>query len=73
MINTIINMGKALDLNVVAEGIENENQYNRLLESNCSMGQGYLFSKPIAPKVFEELLWENEAIAVPGFQNYRQD
>lgn len=56
MVKTIIDLGLNLNLNVVAEGIEHEHQIDALIESNCLIGQGYLFSKPVNPKEFEELL-----------------
>ena len=56
MIKTIIDLGTALNLDVVAEGIENEYQRSMLLESNCTIGQGYLFARPVNSKRFEEIL-----------------
>ncbi len=58
MIKTIIDLGKTLKLNVVAEGIENEHQLKTLIENNCTMGQGYLFSRPVQGEKFEEILRE---------------
>nr|WP_255639771.1 EAL domain-containing protein [Aquibacillus saliphilus] len=53
MIKTIIEMGKNLKLNVVAEGIEEEYQARILEEYQCDFGQGYLYSKPINSEQFE--------------------
>ncbi|MCL6572909.1 MAG: EAL domain-containing protein [Bacillus sp. (in: Bacteria)] len=47
LVKTILEIGKILDLKVVAEGIETEEQLNQLLKLNCPIGQGYYFSKPI--------------------------
>ena len=47
LVKTIIDMGKNLDLNVIAEGIEKKEQVKLLKENNCRIGQGYLFSKPL--------------------------
>ena len=47
---SIINLAKDLDLQVVAEGIETEEQRELLLELGCEIGQGYLFSKPVPPE-----------------------
>jgi EAL domain-containing protein (putative c-di-GMP-specific phosphodiesterase class I) len=41
-------MGAALDLNVVAEGIERESQALRLREIGCKIGQGFLYGRPLA-------------------------
>ncbi|MFD1032460.1 putative bifunctional diguanylate cyclase/phosphodiesterase [Metaplanococcus flavidus] len=56
MVKTIIDLGLNLNLTIVAEGIEYENQLHLLLEHGCTIGQGYLFSKPVAPGDFEELM-----------------
>jgi EAL domain-containing protein (putative c-di-GMP-specific phosphodiesterase class I) len=41
-------MGRALNLEVVAEGIEEEAQLRELTRLHCDLGQGFLFSKPIS-------------------------
>lgn len=55
-IKAIIELGLNLNVTVVAEGIENENQLHILLANNCTIGQGYLFSKPVDATEFEKLL-----------------
>ncbi|KAF0154257.1 MAG: PAS/PAC sensor-containing diguanylate cyclase/phosphodiesterase [Syntrophaceae bacterium] len=52
----IISMGKTLSLNVVAEGVENQEQMNFLQEQSCDGMQGFYFSKPIDPDKFADLL-----------------
>ena len=44
----IINMAKALNLDVLAEGVENVEQLDFLRAQNCFSIQGYYFSKPVA-------------------------
>lgn len=56
LINAVIDMGRALDLKIVAEGIETQLQHDLLKSSGCHWGQGYLYSKPIA---IEDLLREH--------------
>lgn len=46
----IINLGHELALEVVAEGVEEESQFEYLKNYNCDMIQGYLISKPIPEK-----------------------
>ncbi|QDE30523.1 EAL domain-containing protein [Shewanella polaris] len=58
LVGAAVAMGHALNLTVVAEGIETEEQYHLLNELNCDYGQGYLFSKPLPQKEFEQLLAE---------------
>lgn len=48
LLETIILLAKKLQLSVVAEGIEDQNQLDHLLEYHCDYVQGYLFSKPIS-------------------------
>ena len=45
----IISMGKALGLNIVAEGVETEAQSDFLRGDFCDELQGYLFSRPVSP------------------------
>jgi diguanylate cyclase (GGDEF)-like protein len=52
--STILMLGKQLNLKIVAEGIENEAQLKWLKERDCSIGQGYFFSKPLALEAFED-------------------
>jgi EAL domain-containing protein (putative c-di-GMP-specific phosphodiesterase class I) len=46
LVEAILLMGSALDLNVVAEGIERQTQVQRLRGSGCKLGQGFLFGRP---------------------------
>ncbi|MEY9093571.1 putative bifunctional diguanylate cyclase/phosphodiesterase [Paenibacillus sp. RC84] len=45
--SAIISLAHSLHMDVVAEGIENELQYQYLLGENCNEGQGYYFSRPL--------------------------
>jgi EAL domain-containing protein (putative c-di-GMP-specific phosphodiesterase class I) len=47
IIRIIIQMGQTLDMNVVAEGVENKVQFQYLQAMGCHHYQGYLFSKPM--------------------------
>ncbi len=49
IVHTIIALGRKLGMNLVAEGIETQSQVALLLEMGCWRGQGYWFSKPLAP------------------------
>lgn len=50
IIETIILLGRNLGIDVVAEGIETDEQLERLKSIHCDQGQGFLFSKPIEGK-----------------------
>jgi EAL domain-containing protein (putative c-di-GMP-specific phosphodiesterase class I) len=54
----IISMGKALELTVVAEGVETEEQKAFLVENGCDEMQGYLFSKPLPSAEISKMLRE---------------
>ncbi len=54
--SAIISMAKSLNLQVIAEGVENQQQVDFLKEHNCDLLQGYHFSKPIPANEFEKLL-----------------
>ena len=43
-------MGKNMNLDIIAEGIETKEQSEYLLKHNCLYGQGYLFSRPVSPE-----------------------
>lgn len=47
LVHTIVTLGHNLKMNVVAEGLETEEQVNLLKSFNCEYGQGYFFSKPL--------------------------
>ncbi|MET0015135.1 MAG: EAL domain-containing protein [Sedimenticola sp.] len=53
---TIISMANALGLEVVAEGIETEDQFGFLVEQGCEIGQGFLISRPLPADQLEQLL-----------------
>jgi diguanylate cyclase (GGDEF)-like protein/PAS domain S-box-containing protein len=53
LVSTIIIVAHALKLNVVAEGVETEEQSSQLRSLNCDEMQGYLFSKPVPAEIFE--------------------
>lgn len=60
---SIIRMAKALGLEVLAEGIENETQYAHLQELDCDAMQGFYFSKPLPIEELEKKLIENRILA----------
>ncbi|WP_269431730.1 EAL domain-containing protein [Bacillus sp. JCM 19034] len=53
LVKAIIDIGNTLKLTVVAEGIETEKHLNKLVQLNCSLGQGYYFSKPLRASELE--------------------
>jgi diguanylate cyclase (GGDEF)-like protein len=63
LVAAIIAMGDSLELTVVAEGVEDGEQLDRLRTLQCPLGQGFLFSRPLDRDGLEALL---EAGASPG-------
>jgi EAL domain-containing protein (putative c-di-GMP-specific phosphodiesterase class I) len=58
---TIVSLGKAMSLPVMAEGVETEAQWNYLRGLGCHSFQGYLFSRPIPFGEFEQLVLHTES------------
>jgi EAL domain-containing protein (putative c-di-GMP-specific phosphodiesterase class I) len=57
---TIIAMGKGLGLEIVAEGIENEEQKTFLLDEGCDYAQGFLIARPMkADELIEYVKTQN--------------
>ena len=65
MVKNIIDMAHNFGLNVIAEGVETEEQLNLLKKNGCKSYQGYLFSKPIPVEHFEEML-QDIALSIPN-------
>lgn len=71
IVRTVIALAQALNLNVVAEGIESIHQLHQLRILGCEFGQGYLFSRPLPVAEIEKMLedptrWQN---IVPKIDN----
>jgi EAL domain-containing protein (putative c-di-GMP-specific phosphodiesterase class I) len=56
IIRTIINLASSLNYDVIAEGVETNEQRQFLFNNGCSQYQGFLFSLPIPITEFEELV-----------------
>lgn len=67
VVSTIIAMAGALDINVVAEGVEKEGELEYLQKCGCKLFQGYYFSRPMKAKRMGSL------IAVAGSNQLRED
>ena len=47
VVRAVLSLGRELDLDIVAEGIETEGVANQLHDLGCGTGQGYLFDRPL--------------------------
>ena len=56
IINAVIALAHGFELDIVAEGLETEEQLDVLRMAGCQVGQGYLFGKPMPCAAFTELL-----------------
>ena len=59
---SIISIGKSMDLRVIAEGVETLEQSNRLAAMGCHIYQGYYYAKPMPEDNFVAWLFTNQAI-----------
>nr|WP_246409094.1 EAL domain-containing protein [Granulicella aggregans] len=60
MVRSITDLGRSLDMQIVAEGVETVHELARLREFNCDMVQGFLLSKPLDAQSVHMLLRDNE-------------
>jgi diguanylate cyclase (GGDEF)-like protein/PAS domain S-box-containing protein len=58
IVEAVIGMARALSLDAIAEGVENEAQLSELRRLGCDYAQGHLFSRPLAPQKVTSLLRE---------------
>jgi diguanylate cyclase (GGDEF)-like protein/PAS domain S-box-containing protein len=58
---SIIALGQSLGLKVIAEGVENSDQLDFLINENCDYIQGYYFSKPLPVTEFEAFMRQHNA------------
>ena len=56
LVAAAVAMGRALEMEVVAEGIETSEQVADLREFGCPLGQGFLFARPLPPEELDGLL-----------------
>jgi len=63
IVEAIIGMARALSLEVIAEGVENEAQLSELQRLGCDYAQGHLFSRALPPEKISRLLGDG----LPGY------
>jgi len=56
LVHAMVQMAKALELEIVAEGIETEEQRSMLQAEGVDIGQGYLFARPLAATAIDDSL-----------------
>ena len=53
IVETMLSIGKKFNLEIIAEGVETKEQYEKLVSMGCSYFQGYFFGKPVNPNLLE--------------------
>ena len=66
MVRALIQLGRALGLETLAEGIEDGEQLERLRAEGCHSGQGFLFAKPMDAAAIGSLLHRRDQVLITG-------
>lgn len=66
IIESIVKIGNALDIRILAEGIETEAERAVMRTLGCAVGQGYLFATPLDDRAFQKMLDENSLLRGAG-------
>ncbi len=64
LLHTLMQLGKALNLETLAEGIEETGQLTQLQIEECDVGQGFLFARPLPPDEVEAFFAESRKSAL---------
>jgi EAL domain-containing protein (putative c-di-GMP-specific phosphodiesterase class I) len=67
LIRTLVQLGKALEIETLAEGIEEPSELSLLRAEECDSGQGFLFARPLDADAAEAFFarWERDGAAAP--------
>ncbi|MCB1748126.1 MAG: EAL domain-containing protein [Gammaproteobacteria bacterium] len=69
IVDALINLGRVLEMNVIAEGVETQEQAQKLRDLNCGMAQGFWFSKPLPSDSAHALLQRELDVARSSIRN----
>ena len=69
LVTAMIAMAHSLNMQVIAEGVENKQQLNFLVEQDCDEVQGFLISRPVPAAQFKKLISEAHQIYTPHLIN----
>jgi diguanylate cyclase (GGDEF)-like protein len=62
LIRTLVQLGKSLGLETLAEGIEDLAQYSQLEREHCDSGQGFLYARPLEADAVEEFIFRRVGV-----------
>jgi EAL domain-containing protein (putative c-di-GMP-specific phosphodiesterase class I) len=65
LVAAIVGLARSLKMAVIAEGVENEDQMEKLCDMGCAVAQGYLFSPPLPASELEAFLRYHKNRPVP--------
>jgi diguanylate cyclase (GGDEF)-like protein len=71
LIHTLVQLGKSLGLQTLAEGIEESAQYSQLEREHCDSGQGYIFARPLEADAVEVFLLARSSRSRPADESAR--
>jgi EAL domain-containing protein (putative c-di-GMP-specific phosphodiesterase class I) len=63
IVSAVIGIARSLRLQVIAEGVETEEQLSFLRRRRCDAAQGYLFSRPVTAEKFGRVLHERQSVS----------
>jgi diguanylate cyclase (GGDEF)-like protein len=66
LIRALVQLGKTLGLETLAEGIEDQEQYSQLVREHCDRGQGFLYARPLEADVVDAFLAARATTVVPS-------
>jgi diguanylate cyclase (GGDEF)-like protein/PAS domain S-box-containing protein len=61
LVRSVVELGEALDMEIIAEGIEHRQQLDSLSELRCTVGQGFYFARPLDAEAVTEFLAQEAA------------
>jgi diguanylate cyclase (GGDEF)-like protein len=73
LIRTLVQLGKSLAIETVAEGIEQSDELSLLREESCDSGQGFLFARPLDPDACEAFLRDSIGGGAAVSEEIRED
>jgi diguanylate cyclase (GGDEF)-like protein len=73
LIRSVVELGEALNMQIVAEGIEGQEQLDSVTGLRCAIGQGYFFSPPLDPQAMRTMLRDAGAAGVVGKLEHGED
>ncbi len=62
IVKAIIAMAHSMEMKVIAEGIEEQEQFDLLKKMGCDYGQGFLFSPAVPPETFAKMIKDNTSL-----------